>query len=341
MERFIIRDYVPSDNQAALQLEKRCPQGKELQISFHRESFHKRSEMYGDYVILVGLYGEKLVSIVAGAVKEIQINGKKTKAGYFYDLRVDPDYRGLKMKIAKKMCEQITKRISSGTDLIYCMVAARNLRALHLIKKYYDAQVIIPFKFLVNPVYKKRRTKGLIKTVAFEEAHKRFLKHNPNRNFYCTPNLMNLLGYVESYRLESSSGEAGCSVWTSFDILGERIESVPTKFEAMRRVFKVISLFANVPHIPETGEFLDGWHLFDFYASTPASARELFCQINNLALQHKKEYLYLPLQEREGFFAVLEKCCWKFSPVVDYFILANGKELPQKNTKIYIDIRDL
>jgi ribosomal protein S18 acetylase RimI-like enzyme len=341
MGKFLIRDYIPSDNQAVLRLEKRCPQGKELQISFHRQSFHKRSEMYSDYAILVGLYEGKLVSVVAGAVKEILINGKRIRAGYFYDLRVDPDYRSLRMKIAKKMCKQIAKRISLKADLVYCMIAARNLRALHLIRRYYEAKVIIPFKFLVNPVYKKRRAKGLIKVVDFGEAHERFLRCNLNRNFYCSPNVMGLLGYVRSYRLESFSGEAGCSIWSNKEILGERIESVPKKYETIRSVLKVASSLMNTPHIPEKGESLDSWHLFDFYASTPASARELFLQINNAALQHNKTYIYLPLQESEDYFSVLKKCCWKFSPVIDYFVLANGKELPQKNSKIYIDIRDL
>jgi ribosomal protein S18 acetylase RimI-like enzyme len=341
MGKFLIRDYIPSDNQAVLRLEKRCPQGKELQISFHRRSFHKRSEMYSDYAILVGLYEGKLVSVVAGAVKEILIDGKKIRAGYFYDLRVDPDYRSLRTKIARKMCMHIAERISLKADLVYCMIAARNLRALHLIKRYYEAKVIIPFKFLVNPVYKKRRTRGLIEVVHFEEAHERFLGHNPNRDFYCSPNLKGLLGYVRSYRLESSSGEAGCSIWSNKEILGERIENVPKKYEKIRSVLKVASLFMKTPHIPEKGESLDSWHLFDFYASTPASARKLFLHINNAALQHNKTYIHLPIQESEDFFPVLKKCCWKFSPVVDYFVLANGKELPRKNAKIYIDIRDL
>lgn len=80
--KFIIREYLPSDNQAALQLEERCPQGEKLKISFHRKSFHQRSEMYKDYLILAGYYDKKLVSLVAGAVKEILINKKKVKAGY-------------------------------------------------------------------------------------------------------------------------------------------------------------------------------------------------------------------------------------------------------------------
>ncbi len=341
MGEFFIRDFVPSDNQDVIRLEERCPQGHELQLSFHRQCFQKRSEMYSDYAVLVGLYEGKLVSVVAGAVKEILINGKKTRAGYFYDLRVDPDYRSLRLKIAKKMCSQIVNKISSNTDLVYCMIAARNLRALHLIKRYYEAKVVVPFKFLVNPVYKKRHTGGAIKVVGFGEAHDRFLRHNPDRDFYCFPSLMRLFGYVRSYRLESSSGEAGCSVWSNKEILGERIENIPKKYETIRRVLKAVSPFIKTPHIPEKGEVLDSWHLFDFYASSPSSARELFLQINNAALQHEKSYIYLPLQESENFFPVLKKCCWKFSPVVDYFVLANGKELPQTNAKIYIDIRDL
>lgn len=341
MGEFSIRDYTPSDDQAALRLERRCPQGTGLQLSFHRQSFHKRSEMYGSYEILVGLVDEKLVAVVAGAVKEVLMNGKKIRAGYFYDLRVDPDYRSSKMKIARKMCAHIVEKISLNADLIYCMVAASNRRALNVIKRYYEAQVIIPFKFLVHPVYRKRKTRGFAEPVDFSEAHEGFLGYYPGRNFYCSPQRTRLSGYVGSYRLESAEGEAGCSVWTNREILGERIESVPKKYERIRNLCRIVSPIMKTPHIPEKGEFLDSWYVFDFYASTPSSARDLFIHINNIALQHQKTYIYLPIQENDTFFPSLEKTCWRFSPAVDYFLLANGDELPSRDVKIYIDIRDL
>jgi len=297
--------------------------------------------MYRDYDILVGFCGKKLVSVVAGAVKDILINGKIVRAGYFYDLRVDPLFRSSAMNIAKKMCSHITERISSKADLVYCLVAAHNPRALRLINRYHKAGVIIPFKYVVNPVYKKRKTGGLIKDLSFQENHERFLSHNRDRDFYCTPELGRMRGYVASYRLETSSGEAGCSVWSNKEILGERIERIPKKYRMFQRALKAASPFVKTPQIPVKGETLDSWHLFDFYASTPGSARELFLHLNNTALEQKKKYVYLPVQENEDFFPILKKCCWKFSPDINYFILVDGKELPQKNAKIYIDIRDL
>ncbi|NIO49339.1 MAG: hypothetical protein GTN73_07900 [Candidatus Aminicenantes bacterium] len=339
--KFIIREYLPSDNQAALQLEERCPQGEELKIGFHRKSFHRRSEMYKDYLILAGFYDKKLVSLVAGAVKEILINRKKIKAGYFYDLRVDPDYRRLKLRIAQRMCNLIVSKISSKADLIYCMIAGRNLRALHLVKRYYNAQVIIPFKYIINPAYKKRRVKGALEEAKFEEIHKNFIKYNSYLDFYCSPDLERIYGYVKSYRLESSSGEAGCSIWSSKEILGERIESIPKKYRTLHFLFKVFSPFIKTPYVPRKGEALDSWYLFDFYASNEESAKELFLHINNIALQEGKNYTYLPLKETDDFYPILMKCRWKFSPVIDYFILASGNILPQTNSNIYIDIRDL
>ncbi len=339
--KFTVREYTPSDNQAALQLEKRCPQGEELKISFHRKLFHQRSEMYKDHIILVGFYDKKLVAIVAGAVKEIFVNKKKVKAGHFYDLRVDPDYRRLKLRIAQKMSSLIVSRISPKADLIYCMIAGRNLRALHLVKRYYNAQVTIPFKFIVNPVYKKRRVKSALRESKYEEVHKNFLNYNPNLDFYCSPGLNRLYGYKKSYCLDSYNGKAGCSIWSNKEILGERIESIPKNFRMLQFLLSIPSIFLNTPHVPRRGETLDSWYLFDFYASDKESAKELFLHINNKALQEGKNYIYLPLQETHEFFLTLKKCCWKFSPVIDYFILANGRVLPQENSNIYIDIRDL
>lgn len=340
-KKIIIREYLPSDNQAALLLEERCPQGEELKIGFHRKYFHQRSEMYDDHLILAGFYEKRLVALVAGAVKEILVNGKKIKAGHFYDLRVDPDYRRLKLGIARKMCHAIVSRISPKAALIYCLIAGRNLRALHLVKKTYHAQVIIPFKYIINPVYKKRKVKGSIRESGFEETHKNFLKYHPRLDFYCSPDRGRLYGYVNSYGLESCSGEAGCSVWSSKEILGERIESIPKKFRALRSLFTTLSPFIRTPYIPREGESLDSWYLFDFYASDYECAKDLFLHINNLALQQKKHYIYIPLKEKDGFFPVLRKCCWKFSPFIDYYILASGNPLPHSDSDIYIDVRDL
>ena len=339
--RLVVKKYLPTDNKAALQLEERCPQGEEMKISFNRKSFHQRSEMYENYLILLGFYEEKLVATVAGAVKEILINKRKVKAGYFYDLRVNPDYRKLKLRIAQDMCNHIFTRISPQTDIVYCMIAGRNLRALHLIKRYYNIQVTIPFKYIINPVYRNRKVKGYLKELKFEDIHGNFLKYHPDYDFYCRPDLKRLFGYVKSFRLESNSGEAGCSIWSSKEILSERIESIPKKFKALKYFLSAFSPFIKIPHIPQKGEPLKSWYLFDFYASNKACAKELFLHINNIAIQEGKNYLYLPLKETDDFFPVLRKCCWKFSPVIDYYILAGGKVLPHTDSDIYIDIRDL
>ncbi len=338
---FTIKEYSPSDNQAALELEERCPQGEELKISFHRKLFHQRSEMYKEHVILTGFYNRKLVAVVAGAVKEILVDKKKVKAGHFYDLRVDPEFRKLKLRIAQKMCREVVSRISPKTDLIYCLIAGRNMRALHLVKRDFNPQAIIPFKYVVNPVYKQRGVKSILKDSGYEEVHKNFLKYYPDLDFYCLPDFDRLFGYVRSYGIDSDRGEAGCSIWSSKDILGERVENVPKKFKRLRILLRIISLFMKTPQVPRKGETLDSWYVFDFYASNEESAKELFFHVNNEALKERKSYVYLPLQETHEFYLALNRCCWKFSPVIDYFILARGKFLPKEKTQIYLDIRDL
>ena len=335
------REYRPSDNQAALQLEQRCPQGEELQVSFHRKLFHQRSEMYEDYVILVGYDDEKLVAIVAGAVKEILVNNQKILARHFYDMRVDPDYRKLKSGIALKMCNLVLSKISQKTDLTYVMIAGRNLRALHFIKRYFNTPCILPFKFIVNPVYKKRRIKSVLRESEYEAVHDTFLKYNPGLDFYCSPGLDRLSGYIKSCQIESQNGQAGCSVWSNKEILGERIESIPRNLRMLQLLLSIPSLFLKTPHVPRKGETLDSWYLFDFYASDKESARELFLLMNNEALQEGKKFMYLPLQETHEFYLTLCKCCWRFAPVIDYFILAGGNVLPQQTSNLYIDIRDL
>jgi len=269
------------------------------------------------------------------------MNKRKVKAGHFYDLRVEPDFRKLKLRIAQKMGQEIVSRISPKTNLIYCLIAGRNMRALHLVKRDFDPQVIIPFKYVVNPVYKKRRVKSILKKSDYEEVHKNFLKYYPDLDFYCLPDFNRLYGYVKSYGIDSDRGQAGCSIWSSKDILGERVENVPKKFRILGILLRTISLFMKTPQVPRKGVTLDSWYVFDFYASNEESAEELLFHVNNEALKERKSYVYLPLQETHEFYLTLKRGCWKFSPVIDYFILARGEILPKKESNIYIDIRDL
>ena len=85
-----IRLYQHADNEAALALEAQCPQGKSLKLSFHRRSFHLRSELYENAQLWVAFMNDRLIATIAGAVKEVQLNGHTARAGYIYDIRVHP-----------------------------------------------------------------------------------------------------------------------------------------------------------------------------------------------------------------------------------------------------------
>lgn len=340
IENLSIREYRPSDNAAALALEAQCTQGESVKLSFHRRTFHLRSELYEQAKIYAAFANDQMIGTFAGAIKPIQLNGKTVRAGYIYDGRVLPQFR--RQGVAKTLAGYLIEQLIPQTEVIYALVAGQNHQVRRVVDEIYRPQVIIPLRYVLLPVYRQAQPSDKPSAVEFSHAQAAFMQHFSNLDFYCAPPRSRLRGYLGSYELRSSDGIAGCSVWTNRDILAERVEHLPRQYAFLRKVFHPLRRFVALPHVPQVGEFIRSWFLFDFYANSPAAAESLLGAINNLALAAEMHYLYLLLQESNLFYSIARAFAprW-FSPMVPYFLLARGRALPKSDAEIYIDIRDL
>ncbi len=335
-----IRLYQRADNEAALALEAQCPQGKSLKFSFHRRSFHLRTESYENAQIWVALMNDRMIATIAGAVKEVQLSGHPARAGYIYDIRVQPQCR--RQGVAKTITEYALARLAPQTDLIYCFVAGQNRPALRAVQKIYHAEIILPLQYFALPVYRHRSGVGELHAVDFSQTHAQFVQRFSQLDFYCQPPQSRLHGYLGSYEWRSPDERAGCSLWTNREILAERVEHLPWQFSVLRRLFPLVRPIISLPHIPQAGEFIQSWLLFDFYADSPAAAKSLLASINNLALKQGIHYLYLLMQKSHSLSATVRESAprW-FAPTIPYFLLARGRLLPAPQANVYIDVRDL
>lgn len=340
MDALDIRPYQHADNEAALALEAQCPQGKSLRFSFQRRSFHLRSELYENAQIYAAFAAGRMIATIAGAVKDVRLNGTARRAGYIYDIRVHPQYR--RQGVAQTITDHVLAQLVPHTDLIYCLVAGQNRPALRAVQKIYRAEVTLPLQYFALPVYRRQNETGELHAIDFAQNHAEFVQRFPRLDFYCQPPPARLRGYVGSYEWKSSGARAGCSLWTNREILAERVEHIPWQFAVMRRLFAFARPLLPLPHIPQTGEFIQSWLLFDFYADSPAAARALLAAINNRALPQGMQYLYLLLQKSHAFGAAVRAGAprW-FAPTLPYFLLAHGPRLPAPEAEIYIDVRDL
>ncbi len=331
-----IAPYKSDDNEAAIALEKICPQGNIIKLRFVRSSFQRRSEVYDKSIIMCAKCDGRLVGVGAGAIKDVIYRGKAIHAFYGYDLRVHPDFR--KFGLARKLSDAVMNFFSDRIDSYYTYVAGQNERARSFVKRGIGAQVMIPLTYVIIPVYKKQRQLEEYNNVSVNEIHNLYHANNPDVEFFTSLDPVRLIGYVGSVKLKDDN--AGTSIWTNENILAEQVIGFPNRLKFMGLIQKMITPIVKLPRLPGIGEMVNSWLLFDFFSTDKKSLRRLLGIVNNLALEAGKDFIYILLQNNNRLLTMLQR-----SPVkmftMPYIFMAKGKNLPDSDDHIYIDIRDL
>jgi ribosomal protein S18 acetylase RimI-like enzyme len=328
--------YTEKDNEAGLALEDQCTQGKSLVLKFKRPTFHARSQVYDNYKILCAKSGSKLIGIIAGTRKTVQLHGEKIHAVYVYDLRVHPDFR--RKGIGKQLLNALLEEIGQ-LDCIYMLIAGGNEQALALATRNFEAKVIAPLTYLVIPVYKELEEKEEYRFKTASEVHELFMKKNPDLEFVPKFDKQKLHGLVSSITLNKSE-KSGCSIWTNENLLAEQVVRIPLLLKLIKMFAAPLRPIIKVPAIPQSKEIIQSWFLFDFYGKDRESVRNLLAVVNNLALVNDRTCLYILLQAGNPmiqFVKAADLRIFKFP----YVFFAKGAKIPDEKDYLYVDVRDL
>ncbi|MFH1941767.1 MAG: GNAT family N-acetyltransferase [bacterium] len=333
----IISPYTAADNESALRLEKQCIQGKSLVLKYKRPTFHARSEVYDEYKILCAKVEDELVGIVAWSEKPVMLHGNKIRAAYMYDLRVHPEYRkkGVSYHLTRALFEDIGQKM----DCSYTLVAGENDRCLKPAQRLFGMKLTLPLTYVVMPVYKKLKEKNAYCNTSAKNVHDLYLQNNQNIDFVPEFNEKKLLGYVTS--IEAKNGNcSGCSVWTNENLLAEQVVMVPSIHQIQRVISAPLRPFLNLPYIPKPTDTIRSWFLFDFFAEDEKGVQGLLANMNNIAFEHGRTFLYILLQSNSRLLSAIQRTGHKIF-TFPYYFLAKGSMIPTNTEEIYIDIRDL
>jgi ribosomal protein S18 acetylase RimI-like enzyme len=331
-----IAPFISEDDEAAIALERSCPQGNTVKLRFIRSSFRRRSEVYDKSIIVSAKSDGRLVGVAAGALKNVIFRGKAIQVLYGYDLRVHPDFR--KFGLARKLTDAVMHYFPDRIDSYYTYVAGQNERAHAFVKRGIGAQVMIPLTYVIIPVYKKQHRVPEHNNVSMDEIHNLYHINNPEVEYFTDPDPVRLIGYVGSVKLRDD--KAGTSIWTNENILAEQVIGLPNRLKIMRLMQKIAAPIVKLPRMPGIGETLKSWLLFDFFAMDEQSLRRLLRIVNNLALNSGKDFIYILLQNNNPLLEMLQHSPLRMF-TLPYIFMAKGKELPDCDDHIYIDIRDL
>lgn len=335
-----IKEYSYEMNAKCIALEKLCPQGKNFKVFYKRTIFHKRAENFDKWKILTAEFKQKVVGVIAFALKNLKICGNPIKGSYFFDWRVHPDFRrsGVGMSLAK---EGFKRAIETGSQIEYFYGIDDN-EAMQKLAENGIWACLGSYKMLVWPVFKHFKVNFKPRREDPKVIHEKFLNGNKLHDFYSNPfHGGTLQGFKASYSLQ---GRASCSIWSNEGIIDEIILDVPRFYTFLTTFMKLLpfSPYKNLA-IPRKGIATRSWVIFDFHASNLDDARELVGFVNNIAKKESIEYLYILNLNDQEMVPFLKKINTRiFSPSITNCLFVSNPRIPIKEFKnIYVDIRDV
>jgi GNAT acetyltransferase-like protein len=153
---FRIREATRENNDALLQLEAQSPQGTGISIIIDRDDYFYRSQLHDNSKVLIAEEHDKLVGIMAYAIKDVFIEGQRERAAYLYDVRGEATYRrSMKRGLFRLWRTAIEGMEGAGASFIYGHVKVDNKDSMNVAHKL-GAEPISSFDILTLPSLRGR-----------------------------------------------------------------------------------------------------------------------------------------------------------------------------------------
>lgn len=336
-----IRDYEPADDRDALDLERRCPQGRAFRIVFSRSSFHRRTAGFDEARLVGAWHGDRLIAIGGGAIKPVRWDGRETKGLLLYDFRVDPAYR--REGVARHLTETLIDWAKPRAEIGYAFAVGDNRAIQAMAQQWIGADTAPAFDLLIYPTHRRARTAALCE-IAADEVRERHLRSLGPRQLECESDG----ALISPQRLASwclpGIEPGGCSVWTTRGVFEEVLTGLPFALRAASWALGgAAARRLGLPHVPRLGERLRSWMLFDLYSRDDAAARQLVAAVARRAREQAIDYCHVVLPPGTSLVEALRRDVPKlFAPVLPFTIMARtiaGRPLTLPATAI--DPRDI
>lgn len=345
---FRIREATPADNDALLRLEAESPQGTGISIIIDRDDYFYRSRLHDQSKIMIAEENEKLVGVMAFAIKDVLLNRAVERVAYFYDMRGEASYRrSMKRGLFRLLRAVLAEIEEAGAQFLYGHVKADNYASLSVSTKM-GAQVVTSFDILSLPNLRGKPVELDPHLECLEEEVGRIEELVGERSMR-PPRLLDAysrgaeLGYLKGiFRLTEGDSFAQVSAWDLSSIYRGRVLHMPLGLRGLGALLNPLTRLVPVPRVPVVGERIAYLQLFDPICQGPRGKsilKKLLQQIRRTAYQEGLDILTLfayrddPLSSLPRFFP--EK-------VLHYHTMVypiSSERLP--TPPLYLDIRDI
>ena len=341
-----------SDNSQLLNLEKMCPQGTSLVLSFDRSpDFFARSRVYKDYSLYVADENGKVVGTVGVTAKQFNTRRETVKGIYVYDLRVNP--RCLGKGIGSRLVQHAMTE-QGEADLAYGVIMGDNYPSIGLFRKL-GFQSMRGFTLFSIPVFKRSAcTTTEVRPLVSEDVpqvvdllnsyysdHDFFAKLTEDDFLERTKKLPGYsLANLQVVEIDSKI-QACAGLWDYSKIFSITALHVSAKLTLLRYLLKFIGVFKNTMQMPSVGEPFKISYMRDFaFVGEAEMATEFVKHCLCLAYSYNCSFLTFALDPAESIIPAVSR----YNPVrTTYQIYAKSlsdRIMPSPRI-VYVDPMDL
>ena len=343
-----VRPATASDNEKLIAIEQLTPQGGQIKLVSERKDYFFRAKKFADPVFLVAEDEEEdmILGIMGVGPAAVKLNGETRLGGLVFDWRSNPQaQQGLPRHMFRLWQAAQKEVIRRDLDFLFGYVKEDNERSMGIITRY-GAQVVETKEFLTIPVHARfcRRPKE-VEMVGFTPGSDEKLVNAADDTHFGSldlfPDLLQSTATLEQrkrYLLGRFTFRgSSVKVWDTSEEYTNRVLSIPNIFRLARPIFKVGSRFLSLPHIPNEGDQIKVWQLFDLVVDQPSDLNPLLEKVRQAAVAKGIHYLVIALgREDQGYEQMAAKAWVRLKYNLFAFPLKDGVPLPKPPT--YLDV---
>ena len=342
-----MRPATAADNEKLIAIEKTTPQGGQIQLVSERKDYFFRAKKFADPIFFVAEDKEEdmILGIMGVGPVLVQLDGKARRGGLVFDWRSNPlAQKGLPrhmLRLWQAVHREILRR---ELDFLFGYVKEDNERSMGIITRY-GAQVVESKDFLTMPLHARfcRRPREVDK-VSFtaspdeEQERKAVEAAFGSLDLFPDQKQREATGRERERYLFGKFSLRGSSVkvWDTTDEYTQRVLNIPRLFKLARPIVKAGSKLLPLPHIPELGEEIKVWQLFDLVLEDPADLDPLLERVRQAAVEKGIHYLVITLGAGDRGYEQVAKKAW-VRPRYHLFALPL-KDVPLPKPPTYFDV---
>lgn len=340
----IVRPATAEDNAKLIAIEQLTPQGEQIKLVSERKDYFVRANKFDDPIFLVAEDEEQgeILGIMGVGPVSVRLRGEAVRGGLIFDWRSNPlTQKGLPrhmLRLWQAAQAEIERR---ELKFIFGYVKEDNERSIAVLQKY-GAQAVETRQFLTMPVHAKfcreRNVVGkveVVRTIDTDKEQAQLESHFGTLDLFSeSPQSASLRDLYLFGKF--SYGNSSIKVWDTTADYSQRVLNIPALYKAARPIFKVGSKLFPLPHIPNIGEEVRFWELYDLILDTPSDLPYLLERVRLAAFENNVHYLIICMNSKERGFEQINKKAWVRLKYFLFFLPLTELPIPQEPT--YFDV---